>query len=309
MLLVIMVNPVVQILDCTNFHKNQENLFRERSGYDSGSFAPILEEERIMKVSYESAIFVRVKVLGVSGEFCDERVNKATVPRGKYLYEVADGNSDGVPARVQKHVAVDFYGTLITEDPLPLDENDTLFLKPTDFKVFGENQRSVQVLNDILDGRTSLSVEDKIQLRKMVRHFEEVEKERKLSENQATVLINLDVVITNEDIDDIMCIALEGGITYWCEKVEVVGGYLGEFASDQISRGGTLILFDSEEDKQYELTKEKLINGILMYLKQPVGDDFLEMVDHKLHLDTACVDAIVADAIVQYALFNEIVYG
>ena len=51
--------------------------------------------------------------------------------------------------------------------------------------------------------------------------------------------LKMDVTINQRDIDDIMSIALEGGITYWCSYVEVVGGeYLGEYASDQISRGG-----------------------------------------------------------------------
>ena len=43
-----------------------------------------------------------------------------------------------------------------------------------------------------------------------------------------------------------MATALDGGITYWCNKAEVIGGYLGEYASDQISRGGKLKLYDYE---------------------------------------------------------------
>ena len=57
----------------------------------------------------------------------------------------------------------------------------------------------------------------------------------------------LAVRVRNEDIDDIMVSALEGGINYWCRKAEVKGGYLGEYASDQISRGGELILHDTED--------------------------------------------------------------
>ena len=39
--------------------------------------------------------------------------------------------------------------------------------------------------------------------------------------------VNFNVVISGEDIDDIMCSALEGGINYWCGKAEVDGKYLG----------------------------------------------------------------------------------
>lgn len=51
----------------------------------------------------------------------------------------------------------------------------------------------------------------------------------------------LDIVnkleITDEDIDVILSMALDGGITHWYSKVEVVGEYLGKYTSDQISRG------------------------------------------------------------------------
>ena len=78
--------------------------------------------------------------------------------------------------------------------------------------------------------------------------------------------IKMDVKLTQEDIDDIMCSALEGGISYWCRKAEVVGEYLGEYASDQISRGGTLKLYDSEDDEVYELTIEKLLHGFELWV-------------------------------------------
>ena len=37
--------------------------------------------------------------------------------------------------------------------------------------------------------------------------------------------LELEVVVTQEDIDDIMTGALEGGINYWCGEAEVVGNY------------------------------------------------------------------------------------
>lgn len=67
-----------------------------------------------------------------------------------------------------------------------------------------------------------------------------------MSEKTFTVQPKIDVNLTQQDIDDIMVAALEGGINYWCRKAEAVGGYLGECASDQISRGGSLILYDAE---------------------------------------------------------------
>lgn len=77
----------------------------------------------------------------------------------------------------------------------------------------------------------------------------------------------ISVRISTEDIDDIVTTALEGGICYWCRRVEVKGKYLGEFASEQISRGGVLVLHDSVDGKKRELNKEKLLSGVKQYLE------------------------------------------
>lgn len=116
-----------------------------------------------------------------------------------------------------------------------------------------------------------------------------------------------EIKVTQEDIDDIMCSALEGGINYWCCKAEVVGDYLGEYASEQISRGGTLLLHDAEEDEVYELTLEKLLDGIGQAYEGNWFEDY-GWCDGNV-IDTCQVDAEVADCIVQLALFNELVFG
>ncbi len=120
--------------------------------------------------------------------------------------------------------------------------------------------------------------------------------------NVATTL-----TVTAEDIDDIMCAALENGICYWCCEARVVGDYLGEYASDQISRGGKLILVDAEEDVEFELTREKLLSGIKQAREEEVFKDYNWWDGDTI--DTCSVDADVADAIVQFALFDEIIFG
>lgn len=118
-----------------------------------------------------------------------------------------------------------------------------------------------------------------------------------------------DVFISNEDIDDIMVTALEGGINYWCNKAEVIGEYLGVYASEQISRGGTLRLYDFEEENWQELTREKFIAGLKKYIINPTASDICEIVYHEVRIDTCQADAEVADAIIQYAVFGDIIYG
>ena len=98
-----------------------------------------------------------------------------------------------------------------------------------------------------------------------------------------TIRVNLPTIITNEDIDDIMSSALDW-ISYWCEKVEVVGDYLGEYASEQISRGGELRFYlveaITDNDPEYfSLNREKLIKGIYAWFSTVDDDARFEVID------------------------------
>lgn len=113
----------------------------------------------------------------------------------------------------------------------------------------------------------------------------------------------ISIDISQQDIDDIMVCALEGGISYWCSKVEVVGEYLCEY-SGQISRGGKLILHDSESDDRWTLTRADFLNGLKRYIESGGHIIFDEGC-----IDTSKIDAYDADCIVQLALFGDIVFG
>ena len=118
------------------------------------------------------------------------------------------------------------------------------------------------------------------------------------------------VAFADDDIDDIMCTALEGGITHWCFKVEVIGELLGDYASEQISGGGTLHLLD-DDGTVYVLTREKFVEGLRKFLSEDNDYDCLFLEDDGSYsLDTCQIDAIAADIIVQYAVFDgELVFG
>ena len=125
-----------------------------------------------------------------------------------------------------------------------------------------------------------------------------------MSEKKFTVRPQIEVSLTQQDIDDIMVAALEGGINYWCRKAEVVGEYLGEAASDQISRGGILILHDAESAQTWKLTLGKFLNGVKLYFEQGCH---VQVEDNAI--DTCDIDAGDADCIIQLAIFEEVVFG
>ena len=125
-----------------------------------------------------------------------------------------------------------------------------------------------------------------------------------MSDSKFKVHIDMDVDMTQKDLDDLMCTALEGGICYWCGRAEVVGEMLGDYAHEQISRGGSLILYDAESSDKWELTLEKFLCGLGLYLGEAMSAAF-EGED----IDSSDNDADAVDCIVQYALFGKLVFG
>jgi len=129
-------------------------------------------------------------------------------------------------------------------------------------------------------------------------------------------IIKIETTVTHEftpsDINDLIVGALEGGINYWCRKAVIKKDTEGNFfnvlpedqdkvkyASDVIGYNGTLILFDVESSDKWELTLENVLKGIKMHCtnKHVAPSDLMD--DY---------DADDCDAIVQYALFNELTF-
>ena len=125
------------------------------------------------------------------------------------------------------------------------------------------------------------------------------------------VKLEINLRVTDEDIDDIMSTALDSMLLQtWCSEVNVVGKYLGEYASEQISRGGEIWLYDMDDESYYSLDKEKLLKGIKKYISMygdPTG--FLYRIDGELGLDCVKIDELVSDCMIQCSLFDDIVYG
>lgn len=115
------------------------------------------------------------------------------------------------------------------------------------------------------------------------------------------------VRLQESDVDDIMTTALEWGINYWCDRVEVVGEDRAEYIGDEISRGGKLRIHDKEEDEWYVLDMEKLCKGVKLWLESG-GDDYGAFSGDG-SVDCGKIDGGAADCIVQYALFGEIVFS
>ncbi|WP_304430164.1 hypothetical protein [Faecalibaculum rodentium] len=129
-----------------------------------------------------------------------------------------------------------------------------------------------------------------------------------MDEKKFSVHIEMDVSLTQQDIDDIMVTALEGGINYWCGSAKVVEEKrCSEWGHEQIARGGALILHDAESSDKWELNLEKFLTGVKLWLQN--NEDRYGAVASDGTLDPGEVDAEMADLIVQYALFGKPVFG
>lgn len=120
------------------------------------------------------------------------------------------------------------------------------------------------------------------------------------NEKSFNIECKINVAITQSMIDDILADALDGGITYWCGEADVVGDYLGDYTSDQISRGGSIKLRDIEdENEEWVLNLDKFLAGYRKSIEKGYWSG-----DYERDYDSS-----VADVIVQLALFEEVVYG
>lgn len=122
------------------------------------------------------------------------------------------------------------------------------------------------------------------------------------------------IVLTEEDITDIVIEGLEHGIGYWSILDNTGKEYTSAPEDEPVAittaelllAGKTIIFEDTEdENEKWELTLEKLLAGIQMYLNTPNGKGCLE----GDVLNTCNVDADTADCMFQYALFGDIVFG
>jgi len=136
------------------------------------------------------------------------------------------------------------------------------------------------------------------------------------SENKRNIKVEIFLSISDEDIGDIMSSALCGGISYWScldntkqewkeynDKEEYDDLGTDEIATMILLDGKPLYIVDTYDDTTLSLTLEKLLNGI----RWAIVENSTLIVDGEL--DTCSIDASVADSIVQYAIFGEIVYG
>lgn len=76
----------------------------------------------MIPIPYKKHEMEIISYKGKEYEFIDMRLDRSTVPEGKYVYEVADDSSDGEPCRIKPFILVDFFGTILADEPIPMED-------------------------------------------------------------------------------------------------------------------------------------------------------------------------------------------
>lgn len=138
--------------------------------------------------------------------------------------------------------------------------------------------------------------------------------------------ITTKILVTDQDLADIITIAFYGGINYWCKRAYPKGGHWIGSPENHILNGGAIILYDIDGEERYELNKFKLLRGITGLIEGDnldlsqlgfenedayyVDADNTQCILRASHcLETGDIDADIADLIVQYGIFGKQVFA
>ena len=122
------------------------------------------------------------------------------------------------------------------------------------------------------------------------------------------------VKLTEQDIEDIMVTALEGGIGYWAildnSRPEFENWpeemSCAEIATRILISGGKISLIEEENEEVHDLSLNDILTGIQTFVNE--GCDRYGAFNPQ-EIDLGNFDAECADLVIQFAIFGEQVYG
>lgn len=148
-------------------------------------------------------------------------------------------------------------------------------------------------------------------------------------EKEITTYDGKPVILKKDDVRTIITDAIDGASAYWCDycgiekPVKIVPSSDIEPEAETLANGGTLAFYVTEpfeddekgnEIEKYILALDKMIEGITKYVNECSEDEKESLlkwhtIKGEYHLNLTCIDGYIEDAILQIALFGEIVLG
>ena len=126
-------------------------------------------------------------------------------------------------------------------------------------------------------------------------------------------IINRRIEISDELIEDILCTAFEGGITYWADNISCednkdmkkVSGWKHEYLTKTKKKDAVMYIHTSDgRDEKFPITKKSIIDAL-----QKMDSPEYKYTKALNRILNEQYDADDADIVVQTACFGEVVYG
>lgn len=116
-----------------------------------------------------------------------------------------------------------------------------------------------------------------------------------------TAALTITLPVTSQMIADIFITAVEGGISYWCDELDLRkdGEQVSYQNAESFEGDWTAKLTLGEDDGTAEITPEKLAQAFALRPSEAA----------QIITDDGGFDATSADNLIQCAAFGEIVYG
>lgn len=128
------------------------------------------------------------------------------------------------------------------------------------------------------------------------------------------IKVTTNININDDDIEDILESAFIDRVMWsgYCEK-DIPDGekWLDDYYSKHIVKGGKLLMLDIEDGEEYILDRETILRGIGKAYQENGGTfhewniSFVWVENNKI----VNMDSWLADTIIQYGVFGEVIYG
>lgn len=104
-----------------------------------------------MRKNANEIIYDEVSIFGIPALFTDWRVDRASVPDSLTLYEVRHAEEDwGEPCQIACGILVNFYGTILTVEPLKLPDDDYLDHLESEDWTYAEGEDTCATVDEFL---------------------------------------------------------------------------------------------------------------------------------------------------------------